>query len=61
MSMRGGRQEASVPHDILLNAYDKSIIEVENRPPSGDLSDKFRRAMARVIETDPHIVDGERT
>ncbi|MFO1115968.1 MAG: benzoyl-CoA reductase subunit A [Beijerinckiaceae bacterium] len=53
-------REASVPHDILLNAYDKSIIEVENRPPSGDLSDKFRRAMARVIETDPHIVDGEK-
>lgn len=53
-------KEASVPHDILLNAYDKSIIEVENRPPSGDLSDKFRRAMARVIESDPHIVDGEK-
>ena len=53
-------KEAGVPHDILLNAYDKSIIEVENRPPGGDLSEKFRRAMARVLETDPHIVDSEK-
>jgi benzoyl-CoA reductase subunit A len=50
--------EAKVSHDILLNAYDKSIIEVENRPPSGEMSDKFRRAMARVLETDPHLIDG---
>jgi len=53
-------KESNVSHEILLNAYDKSIIEVENRPPSGDLSEKFRRAMARVVETDPHIVDGEK-
>jgi len=51
-------REANVPQDILLNAYDKSIIEVENRPPSGDMSDKFRRAMARVLEIDPHLIDG---
>jgi benzoyl-CoA reductase subunit A len=51
-------REVKVPHDVLLNAYDKSIIEVENRPPAGDLSDKFRRAMARVTESDPHLVDG---
>jgi len=51
-------REAQVPHDTLLNAYDKSIIEVENRPPSGDLSAKFRRALTRVLEIDPHLVDG---
>jgi benzoyl-CoA reductase subunit A len=51
-------REANVPHDILLNAYDKSIIDVENRPPAGDMSDKFRRAMARVLEIDPHLIDG---
>jgi benzoyl-CoA reductase subunit A len=50
--------EAKVPHEILLNAYDKSIIEVENRPPAGDMSEKFRRAMARVLEIDPHLIDG---
>ena len=53
-------KDAGVPHDILLNAYDKSIIEVENRPPGGDLSEKFRRAMARVLEHDPHVIDGEK-
>ena len=51
-------REANVPHDILLNAYDKSIIDVENRPPAGDMSDKFRRAMARVLEIDPHLIEG---
>jgi benzoyl-CoA reductase subunit A len=40
---------ASAPYDLLLNVYDKSIIDVENRPPEGNLSDKFRRAMARVL------------
>jgi benzoyl-CoA reductase subunit A len=49
---------SNVPHDILLNAYDKSIIDVENRPPAGDMSEKFRRAMARVLELDPHLIDG---
>ncbi len=44
-------KEAGVPLDVLLNAYDKSIIEVENRPPSGDLSAKFKRAVARVLES----------
>ncbi|MFO1133955.1 MAG: benzoyl-CoA reductase subunit A [Rhodoblastus sp.] len=53
-------KEAGVPHDVLLNAYDKSIIEVENRPPGGDLSEKFRRAMGRVLENDPHVIDGEK-
>ena len=31
---RRSAKEANVPHEILLNAYDKSIIEVENRPPA---------------------------
>jgi benzoyl-CoA reductase subunit A len=44
---------AGLPYDLLLNVYDKSIIDVENRPPQGNLSDKFRRALARMRETDP--------
>jgi benzoyl-CoA reductase subunit A len=43
---------AGLPYELLLNVYDKSIIDVENRPPSGDLDDKFRRALARVLETE---------
>jgi benzoyl-CoA reductase subunit A len=40
---------------LLLNVYDKSIIDVENRPPSGALSDKFRRAVSRVLDADPAL------
>ncbi len=46
---------ATVPYDILLNVYDKSIIDVENRPPEGNLSDKFRRALARVLASDASV------
>jgi benzoyl-CoA reductase subunit A len=46
---------AGLPYDLLLNVYDKSIIEVENRPPVGDLSDKFRRALGRVLKTESSI------
>jgi len=49
---------AGLPYDLLLNVYDKSIIDVENRPPSGSLSDKFRRALARVLEADPALRSG---
>ena len=46
---------ADAPYDLLLNVYDKSIIDVENRPPQGNLSDKFRRALARVLQVEPSI------
>jgi len=42
-------REVQLPYDLLLNLYDKSIIEVENRPPAGGLSDKFRRALVRAL------------
>ncbi|MCP4074416.1 MAG: benzoyl-CoA reductase subunit A [Hyphomicrobiales bacterium] len=43
-------REAGLAYDLLLNVYDKSIIAVENRPPSGDLSDKFHAALKRISE-----------
>ena len=46
---------AGLPYDLLLNVYDKSIIDVENRPPSGALSDKFRRALGRVLDAEPAL------
>jgi benzoyl-CoA reductase subunit A len=52
-------REMGIPLDMVLNAYDKSIIEVENRPPGGELSEKFRRGIARMLDTDSHIADGE--
>ncbi len=42
-------KDARVPLDVLFNAYDKSIIEVENRPPAGSLHENFKRATARVL------------
>jgi benzoyl-CoA reductase subunit A len=34
-----------VSFDLLLNVYDKSIIEVENRPPAGAMEAKFLKAL----------------
>jgi len=50
-------KEASLAFDLLLNVYDKSIIEVENRPPSGDMSGKFSRALNRVIDEEADLKD----
>jgi len=47
-----------LPYDLLLNVYDKSIIDVENRPPAGALSEKFRRALGRVLDAEPTLVSG---
>jgi benzoyl-CoA reductase subunit A len=49
-------RDAGLPYDLLLNVYDKSIIEVENRPPTGALGDKFRRALARVLSSEAQLL-----
>ena len=41
--------ELGVPFDVLINIYDKSIIETENRPPAEDLAATFLRALERVM------------
>jgi len=46
-------KQASLPYDLLLNIYDKSIIEVENRPPGEDLSGKFMRALDKIVADAP--------
>ena len=40
-------KEAGLGFDLILNVYDKSIIEVENRPPAGDMEGKFVRALEK--------------
>jgi benzoyl-CoA reductase subunit A len=40
-------REAGLPFELMLNVYDKSIIDVENRPPSGDMERKFLRALEK--------------
>jgi len=49
---------AGLPYELLLNVYDKSIIEVENRPPAGALSEKFRGALTRVLAADKSLTQG---
>lgn len=44
---------AGLSYDLLLNVYDKAIIEVENRPPAEEMGDKFLRALDRVTAASP--------
>ncbi len=46
---------AGLSYDLLLNVYDKAIIEVENRPPRGELRDKLLAALDRLIELTPEV------
>ncbi len=50
-------REMGVANDALINLYDKSIIAVENRPPSGSLDEKFRRALERVTSSGEGVTD----
>ncbi len=51
-------EESGLAFDVLLNIYDKSIIETENRPPAEDLVNTFLRALDRVMnEQDDLPVD----
>ena len=45
----------AAPYDLLINLYDKSIIDVENRPPQGNLSEKFQRALSRYLQSEPGL------
>jgi benzoyl-CoA reductase subunit A len=45
-------KELGTSFDTLINVYDKSIIEVENRPPNDDMEGKFLRALEQVLKED---------
>jgi benzoyl-CoA reductase subunit A len=42
-------RQAGLSFDLMLNVYDKSIIEVENRPPGGAMQGKFLRALENAL------------
>ncbi len=42
--------EMGLNFDALINLYDKSIIDVENTPPTDDIEEKFLRALDRAVE-----------
>ncbi|WP_448188215.1 benzoyl-CoA reductase subunit A [Azospirillum sp. sgz301742] len=51
-------KEAGLSFDLVLNVYDKSIIEVENRPPAGTMESKFITALDSTL-TDGAGVDAD--
>ena len=42
--------EMGLNFDALINLYDKSIIDVENTPPTENIEEKFLRALDRAID-----------
>ena len=48
-------KQAGISYELLLNVYDKSIIEVENRPPSEDMSGKFLRSLGKLVKDAPEF------
>jgi benzoyl-CoA reductase subunit A len=48
-------KDTGVGFENILNLYDKSIIEVENRPPEGGMAEKFRRGLRRALENAPTL------
>jgi benzoyl-CoA reductase subunit A len=42
-------KDAGVSYDLLLNVYDKSIIEVENRPPAANVDTKLMAALNATL------------
>lgn len=46
---------AGLKYDYALNVYDKSIIEVENRPPAANLEGKFLDGLNNLIKESPEL------
>ncbi|MBT6093511.1 MAG: benzoyl-CoA reductase subunit A [Rhodospirillaceae bacterium] len=48
-------KSTGVAFDAILNLYDKSIIDVENRPPEGGVRSMFKDALAEVLANAPDL------
>ncbi|NOZ41892.1 MAG: benzoyl-CoA reductase subunit A [Alphaproteobacteria bacterium] len=48
-------KQAGINYDYALNVYDKSIIEVENRPPAGNLEGKFFNGLNNLTKESPEF------
>ena len=48
-------KEVGIKYDFALNVYDKSIIEVENRPPASNLEGKFLDGLHSLIKEAPEL------
>ncbi len=50
---------AGLSFDLLLNVYDKSIIDVENRPPGAGMEGKFLTALDSALTSDGTGIEAE--
>jgi len=48
-------RRAGLSYDLLLNVYDKAIIEVENRPPAAEISGRYLKALDRAVSAAPEF------
>jgi benzoyl-CoA reductase subunit A len=48
-------RQMSLPYDLLVNVYDRAIIEVENRPPGENLKGKISQGFANLVQEFPEI------
>ncbi len=48
-------KSTGVAFDAILNLYDKSIIDVENRPPEGGVRSMFKDALSEVLANAPDL------
>jgi benzoyl-CoA reductase subunit A len=48
-------KDAGISYELMMNLYDKAIIEVENRPPEGDLRGKFQKGLEFLMQENPNI------
>ena len=48
-------RQMGLPYELLINVYDRAIIEVENRPPGGNLKSKISRGFANLVEERPEL------
>jgi benzoyl-CoA reductase subunit A len=48
-------RRSRLSYDLLLNVYDKAIIAVENRPPSGEMKEKYLRALDGAARSTPAL------
>ncbi len=48
-------KDVGIKYDFALNVYDKSIIEVENRPPAGNLEGKFLDGLRNLTIESPEL------
>lgn len=48
-------RQNNLPYDLLVNVYDRAIIEVENRPPGENLKAKISQGFANLLLERPEV------